>query len=169
MIFLPLLPLLFAGCSTPDGEFPSLERRPFEQNSAVEAPIVPPTPVASSLPADIAAQVTALQARYAKAQATYAAMLPAVRSKANAAARSPIGSEAWVEAQLLVTRLDQERSDAVNAAAAMDDLVVKQLDVESQRPILLLTPLLQPVQADINAGVLEQNQEIERLSKIIGL
>ncbi|MFC4293132.1 hypothetical protein ACFOWX_11965 [Sphingorhabdus arenilitoris] len=164
-----IVPLTLAGCATPSGEFPSLERRPFEQNSAIEAPIVPPTPVATSLPADIAAKVDTLRARYRAAAGGYAAMLPNVRARANAAARTPLGSESWIQAQLLVSRLDKERSDAVNAAAAMDDLVVAQLDVESQKPIIIISPLLRPIQAEMNDGVAKQNQEIDQLSKIIGL
>ena len=160
---------MIAGCASPQGAFPTLERRPFESNVPVEAPIVPPTPVASSLPAEMASKVARLRTQFAKASSDYAAMLPAVRNAANAASSAGVGSEAWVSAQLRVSRLDKARSGAVAALAEMDDLIVAQRDAESQGAIILLVPLLEPVQAEMAASVAKQNQDIDRFSKIIGL
>jgi hypothetical protein len=160
---------LLTGCAAPEGEFPSLARRPFEQDIAVAAPIVPPPPVATSLPDAISGQVSALQARHRQASSAFSALLPAARSAANGAASAAMGSEAWVNAQLVVSRLDKSRSDAISALAAMDDLLIRQLDSESQGTIQRAEPLLRPIQTEMTATVEQQNQEVERLSRIIGL
>ena len=167
------IPVLFAaitlaGCSSIEGEFPSLERRPFEQGMSVQEPVIPPTPVATSLPDGMQGKVNALQARHTKAAAAFDAMLPGVRATANAAAASANGSEAWVNAHLEVSRLDKIRSDAPAALAELDDLLLGQLEAESQSVILLLSPLLIPVHQSMADSVARQNAEIERLSNLIG-
>ena len=165
---LVLMAAALAGCSSVEGEFPSLERRPFEQAAPVVAPTLPPTPVASSLPAAMDASVRALQARHDKASAAFDAMLPAVRVTANAASSSPTGSEAWVGAQLMVSRLDKARSDAVAAVAEMDGLLLVQQETESQGATILLSPLLKPALDKMVQRTARQNQEIDRLSRMIG-
>ena len=163
-----LMAAALAGCSSVEGEFPSLERRPFERTAPVVAPTIPPTPVASSLPAAMDANVRALQARHDKASAAYDAMLPAVRVTANAASSSPTGSEAWVGAQLMVSRLDKARSDAVAAVAEMDGLLLGQQEAESQGATILLSPLLKPALDKMVRRVAKQNREVDRLSRMIG-
>ena len=157
-----------AGCAGVEGEFPSLERRPFEQTAPVTAPVPPPTPVASSLPAATDAKMRGLQARHNKASAAFDAMLPAVRVTANAASSSPTGSEAWVGAQLMVSRLDKTRSDAVAALAEMDGLLLAQQEAESKGVDTLLSPLLKPALDKMVQRTAGQNKEIDRLSRLIG-
>jgi hypothetical protein len=170
LILTPMaMAMILSGCATPEGKFPSLARRPFEQGAAVIAPIVPLTPLASSLPEAISGKVRALQSRHANASSAFSSMLPVVRSAANGAASAPMGSEAWVNAQLMVSRLDKSRGDAVAALSEMDDLIVAQLDSESQGVIFRVEPLLKPIQVEMAATVEQQNQEVERLSRIIGL
>ncbi|MEY3624611.1 MAG: hypothetical protein RLZZ407_2170, partial [Pseudomonadota bacterium] len=61
---LRLMPLiLLASCGSIDGQFPSLERRAYENNDAITAPITPPAaPV--SMPVELKAQVDALLSRH---------------------------------------------------------------------------------------------------------
>ena len=83
---LRLMPLiLLASCGSIDGQFPSLERRAYENNDAITAPITPPAaPV--SMPVELKAQVDALLARHKIAHAAYLERLDAVRSVAARAA-----------------------------------------------------------------------------------
>ena len=161
--------LLLCGCSTIEGEFPSLERRPFEQNNPVVAPAVVPTPVAARLSGELAQKVSALQARHATASSAFDSLLPGVRAIAQSASNAPFGGEAWINAHLQVSRLDSQRADAVTALSEMDALITAQTEAESQGAITLFSPLLQPVQTAMAEKVEKQNQEIEQLSKIIGL
>ena len=160
--------VLLSACSTAEGEFPSLSRRPFETLAQVAAPATAPVIVATNLPSDVRAKVNALQAQHRKAQNAFAALLPSVRSAASAAALSVSGSESWVNAQLMVSRLDKVRSDSTAASAEIDRLVSGQLDAESIGTVVSLVPLLLPIQSEIAAAVTTQNSEIERLSRLIG-
>lgn len=159
---------LLCGCSTPEGQFPSLARRPFEQNAIVTAPAVPPTPIASDLPEATRIQLSAIQRQHAAAAKAFAALLPAARSAAQAAVSAMIGSEPWVHAELMLSRLDKSRSDSIATLAQIDDLIIAQSDSDSKGIGPSMGPLLQPVQAEIASDIEQQNQEISRLSDIIG-
>jgi hypothetical protein len=156
------------GCSTTEGEFPSLARRPFEGEASIEAPVVVPLPLAKNLPDTVAAQIRGLTSRQEQAAAAYNKLLPSVRSLARSAAGSAIGSEAWVNAHLQVSRLDKSRSDGVAAMALMDDLVAKRTDAESAGEFPLYVPLLKPAQAAMARIVAQQTEEIASLSLLIG-
>ncbi len=168
-----VLSLIFAallqGCSTTGGEFPSLSRRPFESGTPIEAPIVAPVPVASSLPEPYAGQIGVLRARHNKAASQFAALLPGARQTAAAAAGSAVGSEAWVNAHVIVSRLDHARADSPASLADLDNLVATRFDAEAKGAFPLIMPLLTPVQSNIAASVAAQNAEIQRLSVLIGL
>jgi hypothetical protein len=160
--------LLLSGCSTPEGTFPSLAKRPFETQTAAPDPIPEPVPAPTILPTAVAAKVDVLMTRHKKAQAAYNAVLPQVQNIARNAANSPLGSEAWVNAQLEVSRLDKARADSVAAQGEFDQLVIEQDDVASTNDTPSLTGLLAPYQAEIASAVTAQSAEIDRLSKLIG-
>jgi hypothetical protein len=168
-VFGSILISALSGCAASGGEFPSLSRRPFESGTPIEAPVVAPVPVASDLPDAFARQVGALQSRHNKAAASYAAMLPAALQVANAARGSMMGSEAWVNAHVVISRLDHARADSVAALGELDNLVAKRFDAEADGAFPLIMPLLSPIQSDMAASVASQNAEIERLSLIVGL
>jgi hypothetical protein len=156
-------------CSTPGGEFPSLSRRPFENGLPIEAPVVAPVPVADRLPGQFADEVGALTARHRSAMAAYQVLLPSARRVAAAASGSAQSSEAWVNAHLVVSRLDHARADSTAALAQLDNLVAQRLDAEAKGAFPQITTLLLPVQTSIAADVAAQNAEIERLSLLVGL
>ncbi len=169
LILMPLIAATLSGCGTASGKFPSLSRRPFEGGTPIEAPIVAPVPVASSLPDTYASKVAALTDRHARAAADYAAKLPGARKVASAAAGAAIGSEAWVNAHVVVSRLDHARADSVAALGALDNIVASRFDAEAKGAFPSFIALLTPVQADIARDVAAQNAEIQRLSVLIGL
>lgn len=168
-----LLALVFTlcsgACSTSGGEFPSLSRRPFENGLPIEAPVVAPVPVADRLPDVFADEVGALTARHRSAMAAYQALLPSARRVAAAASGSAQGNEAWVNAHLVVSRLDHARADSTAALAQLDNLTAQRLDAEAKGAFPQIMSLLTPVQNSIATDVTAQNAEIERLSLLVGL
>ncbi len=168
-VFSWILATTLGGCSTSEGQFPSLSRRPFESGIPIEAPVVAPVPVASSLPGSFAGQVDTLQARHNRAAGAYAALLTSARQVASAARGTAQGSEAWVNAHVVISRLDHARADSVAVLAEFDNLVAKRFDAEENGAFPLIMPLLLPVQSNIAASVAAQNAEIERLSLLVGL
>jgi hypothetical protein len=156
-----LLPIL-AACGAPDVRFPSLERRNYETDAPISAPVdVAAAPI--QLSAELAAKVGALQARHKAAQASFARALPPVQATAANAARTPPGSESWVNAHLQLSRLDKMRADSV-AALRDFDVLITQEGPANVGLAELLTEAQQPVADDVAA----QNAEIERLSRLIG-
>ena len=160
---LRLMPLiLLASCGSIDGQFPSLERRAYENNDAITAPITPPAaPVSMSV--ELKAQVDALLARHKIAHAAYLERLDAVRSVAARAAGSAPGSEAWVNAHVILSRLDKIRDDSVAAVRAFDSLIADANAGDSG-----LAALLTDAQKPVIDDVAVQNDEIRRLSRLIG-
>jgi hypothetical protein len=160
---LRLMPLiLLASCGSIDGQFPSLERRAYENNDAITAPITPPAaPVSMSV--ELRAQVDALLARHKIAHAAYLERLDAVRSVAARAAGSAPGSEAWVNAHVILSRLDKIRDDSVAAVRALDGLIAD-ANAGDSGLAALLTDAQKPVADDVAV----QNDEIRRLSRLIG-
>ena len=157
-----LLLLILAACGTRGGGFPSLERRSYE----VDAPIPAPGDSAAApfvLSAEFAAKVDALLARHKTAHSAYLRGLPAVQSTASQAAGSSPGSEAWVNAHLMLSRLDKMRSDSVAALRDFDGLIAD-AGARDAEIAVLLKDAQQPVAED----VAEQNAQIARLSMVIG-
>jgi hypothetical protein len=157
-----LLLLILAACGTREGGFPSLERRSYE----ADAPIAAPGDSAAApfvLSGAFAAKIDALQARHNLAQSAYLRGLPAMQATALKAAGTAPGSEAWVNAHLMLSRLDKMRSDSVAALRDFDGLIA---DAGARDAGLAahLTEAQRPVVED----VAEQNAEIARLSKVIG-
>ncbi len=160
--------LFLAGCSTPQGDFPSLAKRPFEsQNIAPEAQL--PVVQAAALPPAIAAKVNALMGRHAKAQAAFSAALPAMRALAKGAAGSAVGSEAWVNAEQQLSRLDKSRSDSLALQGELDQLVMAQTDLDAQNNAPSLSELLSPYQSEVSDDVAGQSAEIERMTALLGV
>ena len=160
---LRLMPLiLLASCGSIDGQFPSLERRAYENNDAITAPITPPAaPV--SMPVELKTQVDALLLRHQVAHAAYLGRLDAVRAVAGRAAGSVPGSEAWVNAHVVLSRLDKIRDDSVAVVRAFDGLIAD-ANAGDSGLAALLTDAQKPVADDVAV----QNDEIRRLSRLIG-
>jgi hypothetical protein len=157
-----LVVLLLSACSTTEGQFPSLERRPYESNAPISAPeAVPAAP--TELPAQLQAKVDALTRRHGAAQADYQRKLPAVQALASRASGSARGTESWVNAHLELSRLDDSRADSVAVVREFDSLIADQGKMDSS-----LVPLLSNAQQPVVDMIAGQNAEINRLSRLIG-
>jgi hypothetical protein len=160
--FMPILLLLALGaCASVQGEFPSLERRPYESNAPITEPESPATPLVLS--PELAAKVDALLARHYAAQDSFARGLNAVQAVAQQASGSKAGSESWVNAHVQLSRLDKARADSVDVLRGFDVLVTTEGAVDAR-----LATLLADAQMPVAAAVDAQNAEISRLSRLIG-
>ena len=157
-----LLFLILAACGAKDGGFPSLERRSYEADAPIQAAIEPAA-APSTLSGESAAKTDALQARHKAAHGAYLGALAAVQAIASKAAGSSPGSEPWVNAHLMLSRLDKTRADSVAALRDFDGLIT-----ETGARDASLAALLTEAQRPIIEDVAEQNAEITRLSKVIG-
>ena len=157
-----LVVLLLSACSTTEGQFPSLERRPYESNAPISAPEAAPA-APTELPAPVQAVVDALTRRHAAAQADYQRKLPAVQALASRASGSAPGTESWVNAHLELSRLDDSRADSVAVVREFDSLIADQGKMDSS-----LVPLLSNAQQPVVDMIAGQNAEINRLSRLIG-
>jgi alkylhydroperoxidase family enzyme len=154
--------LLLSACAADEGMFPSLERRPYESDNPLALPeAAPPAPV--TLPAALADQVSALNARHRAAQGAFAKALGPVQALASRAAGSAAGSESWVNAHLQLSRLDKVRADSVAVVREFDGLIAGEADGDTD-----FVPLLADAQKPVADDVAAQNAEIERLSQLIG-
>ena len=157
-----LVVLLLSACSTTEGQFPSLERRPYESNAPISAPeALPAAP--TELPTELQTKVDALIRRHAAAQADYQRKLPAVQALASRASGSAPGTESWVNAHLELSRLDDSRADSVAVVREFDSLIADQGKMDSS-----LVPLLSNAQQPVVDMIAGQNAEINRLSRLIG-
>jgi hypothetical protein len=112
--------VLLVGCSS-KATFPSLAPRPFELKAAGAEPVVPPpAPVEIIIPSDpnllsrIAAALSKAEAGHHEFETALAA---ARRAALSGGGR---GSEAWIGAQMQISRLERIREKTTNALAALD-------------------------------------------------
>ena len=79
------------------------------------------------------------------------------------ASGSAPGNENWVNAHLMLSRLDKTRADSVAALGAFDGLISEQADGDS-----VYIVLLSGYQQDIADDVAAQTTQIDRMSRQIG-
>lgn len=113
-----LIPALLSACADP-GAYPSLAKRPFEKPPAAR-PEAPPAPPPASDAALLGRIADALkQAR--DGVADFEAALPSARAAAEHASGAAPESYAWIDGQVMVTRLVRTTGPARDALAALDD------------------------------------------------
>jgi hypothetical protein len=157
-----LLLVILAACAAPGAYFPSLAPRLSEANAPVVALAESAAPSAA-LPAELAAKSNALLARHQVANQEFLRGLGAVRSTASKAAGASPGTESWVNAHMLLSRLDKARADSVAALRDFEGLI-DDAGARDAEISILLTDAAKPVAEDVAA----QNAEIARLSRVIG-
>lgn len=157
-----LVALLLTACSTTEGQFPTLERRPYESKTPISAP-ESGLAEALELPAELQARVNSLIRRHTVAQAEFQRKLPAVQVLAARASGTAPGTEGWVNAHLELSRLDQSRADSVTVVREIDSLIA-----EIGKTNANLVASLGKVQQPVSDMIAAQNAEIKRLSRLIG-
>lgn len=159
--------MLLAACSSPTGDFPSLQKRAYETDDPLAEPAEIPVETATALSPAIKAKADALLSRYRSGRAAFDKGLPEIRKLAAGAAGTKPGTESWVNAHLQLSRLDKARAESVAALAGIDDLVsdTENLDINGGPA---QAPLLVPIQREIAIGTTAQNDMIDQLSRQIG-
>ena len=120
---LPLLAAaLIGGCTEAgDSRYPSLLPRAIESQSLAEP--VRPAPVAAPDPA-LDARIAEMVARLDRANAGFVSAAQAAEATIAVARGVPEGSEAWLEAQAALTRVDAERMPVNAVLADLEDLAI---------------------------------------------
>lgn len=124
---IPLLPLcaslVLTACATDEGTYPSRAKRPQERITATWPPPAPPPPPAPApLEAATLERIDLLLAQARSADAGFRAKEGRARSLVGAAARAPMGSEAWSVASIAVAELEAARAKTMLALSELDQL-----------------------------------------------
>lgn len=138
--FLAIATLLLSACAsmTQDGRgYPSLARRPAE--TARVGGELPPDLAArpdqgEAIPADPALrqQIAALVAQAEKGRGAFDALYAQVGPEIRGASGAAVSSEAWVSAQVELTRLEEARYDSVFALASLDTLYADRMKAQAE-------------------------------------
>jgi hypothetical protein len=160
------LVLLLGGCSSVEGDFPSLSKRAYETGNPMEQSLPAAAPQTSVLPASLQAQADAFVSRARKAHGAFEVALTSARSAAQSANGTASGSEGWVNAHILLSRADGARADAVAALSEIDKLISKERDNGADAGLI---GLLAKPQGQIAELVNAETAEINRLARMIGV
>ncbi len=129
-VLVTIITVTLSGCAMQQGDFPSLQKRPYEDDPVmVESP--PPPAPDFSLPADLQSTLSAAVARSGAADDRFQARLPSVKRQVDAARNAAVSSESWVAAQMELAALEIERSPSVEAMADIDALYRDLLEREA--------------------------------------
>lgn len=93
--------------------------------------------------------------------------LPGVQEKVAAAAGASVGDEAWVVAQMHLSRLDKIRDRSLEILGDVDLLAVAAQDAESAGQGERISALVMPYQEQVANDVARQNAEIEALAAML--
>ncbi len=134
MLLLPMAaPALLTACAS-QGDFPSLAPRAVERElsgapaphclpaGTAAGPASAPAPAPAPLPSDpaVGGRTAALLEQARRGQRAFSELLPQARASARRAGAA--GSEPWIAAQQLISRLEAARAPTVDALAELDAL-----------------------------------------------
>ncbi len=115
--------LLTSACSTTEGEFPSLARRPAERVSGTAEPApAPPPMVAEPVAPGLAAQLAGFERQARMGHTKFQSREARARQMVGAARGAAVGSERWSVATVAVAELEAARSEVMIALADLDSL-----------------------------------------------
>lgn len=122
-MILSLTALSLAACSSSEGAYPSLARRPAERLTGSD-PVVPPAPDATPapIPPELTARLDVLVAQARSADALFRQHAPRTRALIAAANGAAVASESWSVATIALADLESQRSQAMIALADLDAL-----------------------------------------------
>jgi hypothetical protein len=127
-IFMPLI-LVLPACAMQQGDFPSLQKRPYEDEPVMGEPAASSV-AASDLSADQLVKLSEAVKTSNGADEQFQARLPAVKRRVDAARGAAQSSESWVVAHMELAVLEILRSPSVEALADIDSLYRVQLERE---------------------------------------
>ncbi|WP_173204031.1 hypothetical protein [Sphingopyxis sp. BSNA05] len=157
-----IITVTLSGCAMQEGDFPSLQKRPYEDGATMDAAAAPATAI-SSLSADQQIKLDAAIAQSRAAHDRFQARLPAVKSRVDAARGAAESSEAWVVAHMELAALEIERSPSVEALADIDALYREQLERETAADESGGTAIISAQRDLVQAQVDRQQADIEAM------
>lgn len=157
-----IVTVTLSGCAMQQGDFPSLQKRPYEDERVMDEPAAPATTI-SSLPAGLQGNLSAAVAKSAAADDQFQARLPVVRQRVAAARGAAESSESWVAAHMELAALEIQRSPSVEAMADIDALYRAQLERETVEGESGGTTIIARQRDAVQAQVDRQQAEIDAL------
>lgn len=157
-----IVTVTLSGCAMQQGDFPSLQKRPYEDETSVDetaAPVIPQ----STLSADLQGRLNAAMAQSSAAHYGFQASLPAVKRRVEAARGAAVSSESWVVAQMELAALEMQRSPSIEALADIDALYKEQLGQEATEGQSDGTAMIARQRAIVQAHVDSQQTEIDAM------
>ncbi len=115
--------LALSACSTREGAYPSLIKRPAERITATWPP-APPSPPPAPVPLDPekASRLDGLLAQVTAADGRFSGKIARARPLVGAARKAAMGSEAWSVASVAIAELESARAEAMMAMAQLDSI-----------------------------------------------
>ncbi|WP_417620521.1 hypothetical protein [Parasphingorhabdus sp.] len=127
---LAIISVTTSGCAMQQGDFPSLQKRPYEDDPVITDTTAPGDTI-SELPADVHSKLNAAITQSGAAHEKFQSRLPVVKKRVDAARGAAVSTESWVVAQMELAALEMERSASVEALADIDALYMAQLERET--------------------------------------
>ncbi len=146
-----------------EGDFPSLAKRPYEDNPAIPDIDTTHTTLLEALPPVLKNAVDKAVQQSDTAHESFLQRLPGVKKSVSAARGSAPASEFWVVAQVQLSALEMNRSPSVSALADLDSLYMKRLDEEFSGEEKGAAILIARSREKVEAQVSRQQREIDQL------
>ena len=157
-----MVTVTLSGCAMQQGDFPSLQKRAYEDESTIEDTAVPVAPN-YTLPADLQSSLNAAMTQSSAAYDRFKASLPTVKRRVDAARGAAVSSESWVVAQMELAALEMERSPSIEALADIDALYREQLGQEAAEGRSDGTAIIARQREIVQAQVDSQQAEIDAM------
>ncbi|OJY69715.1 MAG: hypothetical protein BGP16_08170 [Sphingobium sp. 66-54] len=161
--FLALFALGALADSAAAKPFPSLAKRPSETRD--RTPPVPQAVVPAAADPQLVAQVEGLAKQAESGEAAFRTQLDTGRTAVAAAGPAAPSSEAWVNAQVALSALDNARYDSVAALAGLDSLYVDRQDNADAARVMADLAAIDPVRSRALAMVDAQNDALDGLRR----
>ncbi len=161
-VLVTIITVTLSGCAMQQGDFPSLQKRPYEDDPVMVEP-APPATTEIPLPADLQSNLSAAVARSRAANEQFQARLPVVKRRVDAARNAAVSSESWVAAQMELAALEMQRSPSVEAMADIDALYKEQLERETVAGQSGGTTIIARQRDAVQAQVDRQQAEIDAM------
>lgn len=157
-----IITVTLSGCAMGEGDFPSLLKRPYEDDPVMVESAAPPA-ANLPLPVDLQSDLSAAVARSGAAHNRFQAGLPAVKRRVDAARNAAVSSESWVVAHMELAALEIQRSPSVEALADIDALYRAQLERETAEGQSGGTTIIARQRDAVQAQVDRQQTEIDAM------
>lgn len=163
LILVPIVGLSLSACAMQSVDFPSLSKRAYEDDPAIDGSVAPAASEMEVLPTALRNLVDAAVRQSNAAHQAFLADLPKVKESVSAARGAAQSSESWVVAQMQLSSLEMDRSPSVSALADLDSLYMQRLDQEFTGEEKGAATLIAKSRQQIEAQVSSQQDEIDRL------